>query len=62
MWEKWEEGDTITDDLTVVSWCDGDTAQIQTIIDENGLELEVEQKIISNKLQNWRKNKLLICV
>ncbi len=45
----WNEGDPVPDELHAVSWCDGDYSNIQTIIDEHGQELEVAEKIISNK-------------
>ena len=39
VWDHWEEGEPVTNDLTAASWFGGDTAQLQTIIKEHGLGL-----------------------
>ena len=45
----WEEGDPITSDLQAISWCDGDLAQIENIVNEESLEIYKENKIMANK-------------
>ena len=35
----WEDGDPITSDLQAISWCDGDLAQIENIVNKESLEI-----------------------
>ena len=42
-------GDFIPNELTAVCWCDGDLSQIQTIVQEQCLEIYRQHKIIANK-------------
>jgi hypothetical protein len=39
----------IPDELSAVSWCDGDLAQVATIVEENALPIYVNEKICVNK-------------
>lgn len=44
-----DDDNEIPDELSAVSWCDGDIPQLSTIIQESQQELDVEGKITSNK-------------
>ena len=43
------EGAEVPTDQTVVSWCDGDLAQMAVMIDEEQLETNERLRIIANK-------------
>ena len=45
----WEDGDPITSDLQAISWCDGDLAQIENIVNEESLDIYKKNKIMANK-------------
>ena len=45
----WVEGTPIPEDLFAVSWCDGDLAQIASIIDDDSVSLYNQHLIIANK-------------
>jgi hypothetical protein len=42
-------GALVPDELTAVSWCDGDNSQIDSITADDGIESYAEHKVIANK-------------
>ena len=45
----WEEGQVIPDDLQAVSWCDGDLAQIDKIVDSDSLDIYKANRVCACK-------------
>lgn len=44
-----DTGAPISDDLTAVSWCDGDNSQIDSIVCDEGVQRYADNKVIANK-------------
>ncbi len=42
-------GAPMGDEHTAVSWCDGDSSQIDTIVSEEGIQIYAASNIIANK-------------
>jgi hypothetical protein len=47
--DNWTEGMPIPSSLTAVHWCDGDSAQLRTIVEEETLDTFASLNIIANK-------------
>ena len=47
--EGWTKGMALDDGLKIVSWCDGDNAQLKTIIDEESILLYADEYVTGMK-------------
>lgn len=47
--DGWTKGEPVDEEMRVVSWRDGDIAQVATIVEDNTMELYKEMKICANK-------------